>query len=75
MALLLVAGNLTAADVMGPQREISFPDSVLTMMRGELVYPAGGFPPEAQQRILKGARRRGPYGRHGSSSIRTPYRS
>jgi len=55
MALFLVAGNLTAADVMDPRREISFPDSVVAMMRGELGYPADGFPPEVQRRILKGA--------------------
>ncbi|OJX35288.1 MAG: pyruvate carboxylase [Burkholderiales bacterium 68-20] len=56
MAIFLVAGNLTAADVMEPGREISFPDSVVSFMRGDLGYPADGFPAGVQQRILKGAR-------------------
>ncbi|MBN9369215.1 MAG: pyruvate carboxylase [Comamonadaceae bacterium] len=56
MAIFLVAGNLTAADVMEPGREISFPDSVVSFMRGDLGYPADGFPADVQQRILKGAR-------------------
>ena len=55
MAIFLVAGNLTVADVMDAGRDISFPDSVVSFMRGELGYPADGFPADVQQRILKGA--------------------
>jgi pyruvate carboxylase len=55
MALFMVAGQITAADVQDSQRELSFPDSVVSMMRGELGYPPDGFPPQMQQRILKGA--------------------
>jgi pyruvate carboxylase len=55
MALFMVAGDLGIDDVLDPKRELSFPDSVVSMMRGELGYPADGFPPALQQRILKGA--------------------
>ena len=55
MALFLVAAGLSVEEAMDPARDVSFPDSVVAMMRGELGYPAEGFPPEVQQRILKGA--------------------
>ena len=55
MALFMVSGDLSAADVQDPQRELSFPESVVAMMRGELGYPPEGFPAPLQQRILKGA--------------------
>lgn len=54
MALFMVASDLSSADVQDHERDISFPDSVVSMMRGELGYPADGFPPAIQQRILKG---------------------
>jgi pyruvate carboxylase len=54
LALFMVANDLTPEDVKNPGKEISFPESVVSMMRGELGYPAGGFPKELQTRILKG---------------------
>ncbi|KYC29434.1 Pyruvate carboxylase [Sterolibacterium denitrificans] len=54
LALFMVANELTPEDVTNPDKEISFPDSVVSMMRGELGYPADGFPKAIQQRILKG---------------------
>ncbi len=54
LALTMVANELTPADIADPEKEIAFPDSVIAMMRGELGYPADGFPPALQQRILKG---------------------
>lgn len=54
LALMMVAGNWSAQDVADPDKEIAFPESVVAMMRGELGYPEGGFPPAIQQRILKG---------------------
>jgi len=54
LALYMVANELTPEDVANPDKEISFPDSVVSMMRGELGYPADGFPPAIQKRILKG---------------------
>ncbi|MRR50847.1 MAG: pyruvate carboxylase [Rhodocyclaceae bacterium] len=54
LAIFMVANDLSPADVANPERDISFPDSVVSMMRGELGYPADGFPAALQARILKG---------------------
>jgi len=54
MALYMVANGLTPADVQSPTREIAFPDSVISLMRGELGFPADGFPAELQKKVLKG---------------------
>ena len=54
MALFMVANNLTPEDILNPEREIDFPASVISMMKGELGYPAEGFPEGIQKRILKG---------------------
>jgi pyruvate carboxylase len=53
LALFMVANDLTPEDVKNPAKEISFPESVVSMMRGELGYPEDGFPRELQTRILK----------------------
>lgn len=54
LALYMVANGLTPADISDPEREIAFPDSVISLMRGELGYPPDGFPPDLQRRVLKG---------------------
>ncbi|MBQ9578267.1 MAG: pyruvate carboxylase, partial [Ottowia sp.] len=54
LALMMVGNGWSAQDVADPDKEIAFPESVVAMMRGELGYPADGFPPALQQRILKG---------------------
>ncbi len=54
LALFMVANGLTPAEVADPAREIAFPDSVISLMRGELGYPPDGFPPALQQKVLKG---------------------
>ncbi|MBQ6657402.1 MAG: pyruvate carboxylase [Ottowia sp.] len=54
LALTMVASGWSAQDVADPDKEIAFPESVVAMMRGDLGYPADGFPPTLQQRILKG---------------------
>jgi pyruvate carboxylase len=54
MALFMVNNNLTAADILNPQRELSFPESVVDLISGMMGQPPGGFPPEVQRRILKG---------------------
>ena len=54
MALFMVANGLTPAEVADPDKEVSFPDSVVSMFRGEMGYPADGFPPTLQKKILKG---------------------
>ena len=55
MALFMVANDLSRAEVEDPEREISFPDSVVSLFRGELGFPPDGFPRALQQKVLKGA--------------------
>jgi pyruvate carboxylase len=55
MALMMVTQGLTAEDVLDPQREISFPASVVEMLRGEIGQPPGGWPEALQAKALKGA--------------------
>ncbi|HUP92198.1 MAG TPA: pyruvate carboxylase [Solimonas sp.] len=54
MALFMVANGLSPADVASPDRDIDFPESVVSLFRGELGRPADGFPPELQRKVLKG---------------------
>jgi pyruvate carboxylase len=54
MALSMVAAGLTRAEVEDPDVEVSFPDSVCELMRGELGQPLGGFPEAIQRKVLKG---------------------
>ena len=54
MALMMVSQNLTRPEVEDPKRDVSFPDSVIDMMRGNLGQPPGGFPKDIQKKILKG---------------------
>ena len=53
MALMMVSQDLTVADVENPDKDIAFPDSVVSMMRGDLGQPPGGWPPALQKKILK----------------------
>ncbi len=55
MAQFLVANGLTTADVVAKGASLSFPESVVGMMRGDLGQPEGGFPKDVQEAILKGA--------------------
>ena len=54
MALVMVSGGLSRADVEDPEREIAFPDSVVGLFRGELGRMPGGFPEPLASKILKG---------------------
>ncbi len=54
MALFVVANNLTADDILDPERELAFPESVVELMEGRLGQPPGGFPKTLQERVLKG---------------------
>ncbi|MEM9049060.1 MAG: pyruvate carboxylase [Pseudomonadota bacterium] len=55
MALAMVAGGLSRADIENPDTDIAFPDSVVGLMRGEMGRPPGGFPQALQAKVLKGA--------------------
>lgn len=54
MALMMVSQDLTVADVENPARDIAFPDSVVSMLRGDLGQSPGGWPAKLQKKVLKG---------------------
>ena len=54
MALFMIANNLTPEDVLDPERDIAFPESVVSLMRGELGFPEDGFPEAIQKKVLAG---------------------
>ncbi|WP_341760621.1 pyruvate carboxylase [Candidatus Endowatersipora endosymbiont of Watersipora subatra] len=54
MALMMVSQELTRPDVEEPKKDIDFPDSVLSLMRGNLGIPPNGWPKLLQKKVLKG---------------------
>ena len=54
MALMMVSQGLSREDVEDPKKDVSFPDSVIDMMRGNLGRPPGGFPDKIVKKALKG---------------------
>ncbi|WP_102227228.1 pyruvate carboxylase [Acidimangrovimonas sediminis] len=54
MALMMVSQGLTRAQVEDPAVDVSFPDSVVDMMKGVLGRPEGGWPEGIQKKVLKG---------------------
>ena len=56
MALFMVANDLTPADVTDPDKEIAFPESVISLFKGELGFPPDGFPKALEQRVLNGGK-------------------
>ena len=54
MALMMITSGLTPEDVLDPEREIAFPESVVSFFAGELGQPHGGFPEALQKKVLKG---------------------
>ncbi|WDZ52857.1 pyruvate carboxylase [Acinetobacter vivianii] len=54
MALFMVSNHLTAEDISNPALDIDFPESVVSLFKGELGTPAHGFPVALQQKVLKG---------------------
>ncbi|MEX4008311.1 pyruvate carboxylase [Neoaquamicrobium sediminum] len=53
MALMMVSQDLSVADVENPARDIAFPDSVISMLRGDLGQSPGGWPAALQKKALK----------------------
>ena len=53
MALMMVASDLTPADVVDPAREIAFPESVVQLFKGELGFPPDGFPEAMTRKVLR----------------------
>jgi pyruvate carboxylase len=54
MALMMVAQNLTRAQVEDPAVDVAFPDSVVDMLKGNLGQPPGGWPAGILKKVLKG---------------------
>ena len=54
MALLMVSSGLTREQVLDPDFEVAFPESVVQMMHGDLGRPEGGWPEGIQKKVLKG---------------------
>jgi pyruvate carboxylase len=52
MALYMITNDLTPEDVLDPNKEISFPSSVVEFFKGEIGIPIGGFPEKLQKKIL-----------------------
>jgi pyruvate carboxylase len=54
MAIMMVSSGLTREQVLDPDYEVAFPESVVQMMRGDLGRPEGGWPEGIQKKVLKG---------------------
>ena len=54
MALMMVAQNLSRAQVEDPAMDVAFPESVVDMLRGNLGQPHGGWPEKITRKVLKG---------------------
>jgi pyruvate carboxylase len=54
LALMMVSSGITKEQVLDPNVEVAFPESVVQMMRGDLGRPEGGWPPGIQKKVLKG---------------------
>jgi pyruvate carboxylase len=53
MALYMTANDLTPEAILN-DKSLSFPESVVSLFRGELGQPHGGFPEEVSKMVLKG---------------------
>ncbi|MGR3804269.1 pyruvate carboxylase [Marinibacterium profundimaris] len=53
LALMLVSQGMTTEDLLKPETEFSFPDSVITLMKGHVGQAPGGFPPAIVKKVLK----------------------
>ncbi|EKZ96390.1 pyruvate carboxylase [Cupriavidus sp. HMR-1] len=54
LALMMVANDMTAADVCDPNKDVAFPESVVSLFKGELGFPPDGFPAELSRKVLRG---------------------
>jgi pyruvate carboxylase len=54
LALMMVSQGLTRAQVEDPEVDLSFPDSVIDMLRGNLGQPTVGWPEGLVKKVLKG---------------------
>ena len=52
MALMMVTSDTRIEDVLDPDVDIAFPESVVSLFAGELGQPPGGFPEALQKKVL-----------------------
>lgn len=52
LAMFMTANNLSAQDILNPSLNLSYPESVKEMLRGDLGKPFGGFPEDLLQAVL-----------------------
>ncbi|MEM7571630.1 MAG: pyruvate carboxylase [Bacteroidota bacterium] len=53
MAMFMTSNGYTKEDILARGDKMDFPDSVKSLMRGDLGQIEGGFPPEIQKMVLK----------------------
>ena len=56
MALMMMTSDTSIEDVLDPDTDIAFPESVVSLFAGELGQPPGGFPKALQKKVLKSRR-------------------
>ncbi len=56
MALFMVTSGLSPADVLDPERDIAFPESVVQLFHGDLGFPPDGFPEALSKKVLGNAK-------------------
>ncbi|MTI16868.1 pyruvate carboxylase [Rhodobacteraceae bacterium RKSG542] len=56
MAVMMVSQGISAADVLDPNVDVAFPESVVQMMHGDLGQSPGGWPEALQAKVLKGSK-------------------
>ena len=55
MAIFMVSSDLSEEQVLDPNVDVAFPQSVIDFFHGDLGQPPGGFPQALQAKVLKGA--------------------
>jgi pyruvate carboxylase len=53
MALMMVTSDTSIEDVLDPEVDITFPESVISLFAGELGQPPGGWPEALQKKVLQ----------------------
>lgn len=54
LSIFMVQNNLSADDIAERGKRLTFPDSVVSYFKGMIGQPAGGFPKDLQEVVLKG---------------------
>ena len=54
LTLMMVSQGLSCEDVLNPDTEVNFPESVINLMKGNVGQAHGGFPKDIVKKVLKG---------------------